>query len=191
MGHWHALSLMSPIASYTKAQISHLTHGPTLNKTHSLSRFFFIILISFATKTHNPNLPLPLWTASSLVVTCSPPPTWTAPSPATVQAIGVAASHWQVKPLPHAVHPSAQHHQQEQLLFSPTRTRWLGAMASTSTTNGTGCIHWSAPPIPHSHLYASSTNFFGFFIDLDHFPAACNSASTTLPTWTRWSLNAP
>ena len=140
MDHWHALSLMSPIASYTKAQISHLTHGPTLNRTHSLSRFLFLFFYYLQQKIHHPNLPPPLWTASSSVATCLPPPMWTAPLLAIVQAIGATASHGQVKPLPHAVHPGARHHQQEQLLFSPARMRWLGVTASTTTTNGTACI---------------------------------------------------
>ena len=125
--------------------------------------FFFFFNITCNKKTHHPNLPPPLWAASSPIATCSPPPTWTTPSPATVQAIGAVSSHGQVKPLPHAVHPGTRHHQQEQLLFSPARIRWLGATTSTTITNGTGCIHRSAAPIPHSRFYASSTNFSRFF----------------------------
>ena len=80
---------------------------------------------------------------------------WTAPSPVSIQAIEVAASHGQAQPLLHVVHPGARHYQQEQLLFSPAKTRWLGTKAPTATTNGTGYIHRSVAPIPHSHFYTS------------------------------------
>ena len=49
---------------------------------------------------------------------------------------------------PHAVHPHVAAHQQEQLLFSLARSRWLVVMTSIATTNGTGCIQRSVALIP-------------------------------------------
>ena len=122
---------------------------------------------------------------------CSLRPTWTTPLLVAVQAIGPAASHGQVKPLPYAVPPGTRHHQQEQLMFSPARTRWLGATTSTTTTNGTSCIqqffwvfYWPRPFFGSLQRRLSSVSYLNEMVPERHL----NVPWMTLEAHLEWRL---
>ena len=77
MGHCHALSLMSPIVSYTKAQ--------KLSGTQSLSKVFFFFY-HLQRNLQDPILTPSTWTTPTRIAPCTPRPACTASTP--------TAPHW-------------------------------------------------------------------------------------------------